>query len=145
MPPVPLLQPSPSQHGFSVVLHQSLWRPSQSLLLRCSPRTYSIGTQIRAVMSAGKEERKQVAIGWGKQQSLGKQDRGWVGLGDREAGREWEHGCGQLVSLRARQSQIRVRPRLGDMRGLDQVVAKGFILGYVRMRQGYSGCLEAGK
>lgn len=96
-------------------------------------------------MSAGKEERKQVAIGWGKQQSLGKQDRGWVGLGDREAGREWEHGCGQLVSLRARQSQIRVRPRLGDMRGLDQVVAKGSILGYVRMRQGYRGRLEAGK
>lgn len=97
------------------------------------------------MMSAGKEERKQVAIGWGKQQSLGKQDRGWVGLKDREAGRGWEHGCGQLVSMRARQSQIRVRPRLGDMRGLDQVVAKGFILGYVRMRQGYSGCLEAGK
>lgn len=43
------------------------------------------------MMSVGKEERKQVAIGWGKQQSLGKQDRGWIGLEDREAGRETVH------------------------------------------------------
>lgn len=51
------------------------------------------------MMSAGKEERKQVAIGWGKQQSLGKQDRGWIGLEDREAGREmgaWLWTAGQF-------------------------------------------------
>lgn len=43
------------------------------------------------------------------------------------------------------QSQIKVRPCIGDTRGLDQMVAKGFILGYVKMRQGYHRCLEAGK
>lgn len=47
--------------------------------------------------------------------------------------------------MRARQSQIKVRPCIGDMRGLDQMVAKGFILGYVKMRQGYHRRLEAGK
>ena len=47
--------------------------------------------------------------------------------------------------MRAMQSQIKVRPRIGDTRGLDQMVAKGLRLGYVKMRQGYRRCLEAGK
>lgn len=45
------------------------------------------------------------------------------------------HGCAQLVRVRAVRSQVTVRPRTGNMKRLDWMAAKGFILGYVRLRR----------